>query len=123
MNNLPSDPFKEAKLKQLQMWFYLMPFVGIFPSLWTLYRKTGTTKEKSISRLSVKLGLTWLIFYILLWLTSFASPSEILTFRLLFLNGLLTSGYFLASFILIIQVWQGKTNLFQVKNNKSKAKN
>ncbi len=107
MNNTPSDPFKEEKLKQLQLWFYLMPFVGIFPSLWTLYRDQGTKSEKSVSRLSVNLGLSWLVIYILLWLGSF-SAEEILSFRLLFLNTLLTSGYFLISFFFILQVWRGK---------------
>jgi hypothetical protein len=124
MNNSPSDPFKEAKLKQLQLWLYLMPFVGIFPSLWILYRNEGTPKEKNVSRLAINLGLTWLIIYSLLWLGAL-SPSEILSFRLLFLNGLLTSGYFLFCFVFMIQIWQGKTphlflNLFQKSKNSRK---
>ena len=123
MNKPNSDPFKEAKLKQLKMWFYLIPFIGILPAFWTLYTEQGTSAEKSASRLSINLGLTWLIIYSLLWLGSF-SASEIITFRLLFLNSILTSGYFLASFFLMLQVWQGKQPRFSgIENIKLPLKN
>jgi len=112
MNNNSLDPFGEKKLKQLQLWFYLLPFVGIFPALWALSRPQTSIKERAVSRLSVNLGLSWLIIYSLLWLGSF-SGAEVLNFRLLFLNGLLTSGYFLACFIFMIQVWRGKNPSFK----------
>ena len=117
MNNQSKDPFKEEKLKQLQLWFYLRPFIGIFQSFWTLYQNKATNKEKSVSRLSLNLGLSWLLIYSLFWLGSFSTSSEILSFRLLFGNSLLTSGYFIISFILMIQVWQGKKPSFSGMEN------
>ena len=117
MNNHSKDPFKEEKLKQLQLWFYLIPFIGIFPSFWTLYKNKATKPEKSVSRLSLNLGLSWLLIYSLFWLGSFSTSSEILSFRLLFGNSLLTSAYFIISFVLMIQVWQGKNPRFSGMEN------
>ena len=45
---------------------YLIPVIGFFPSLWTLYHKQGSREKLSVSRLSVTLALTWVIGYILL---------------------------------------------------------
>ncbi|MEO0971242.1 MAG: hypothetical protein AAFX80_23750, partial [Cyanobacteria bacterium J06639_18] len=45
---------------------YLIPVIGFFPSLWTLYRRQGSREKLSISRLSVTLALIWVVGYILL---------------------------------------------------------
>jgi hypothetical protein len=86
---------------------YLMPIFGCFPALWTLAHPTKNREQMRHSRLSITLGSTWLLAYMLL--TTGAATSEFLMLRLLILNSLLTSGYFLASFWLIIQVLQGKS--------------
>ncbi|NES86712.1 MAG: hypothetical protein F6K10_38185 [Moorea sp. SIO2B7] len=106
MNN--NDPFKEQKLKQIQLFIYLIPVVGFFPALWTLYRHKGSREQQSVSRLSVTLALIWLLAYCLLWVGA-GQTSELLTFRLLFINSLLTSGYFLVCIGLMIRLWQGKS--------------
>ncbi|MBF2020130.1 MAG: hypothetical protein IGR93_08520 [Hydrococcus sp. C42_A2020_068] len=103
-----NDPFKEQKLNKFQLSIYLLPIVGWVPALWTLYRKQGTREQQSISRLSVTLTLAWLLVYVLLWLGA-AQTSEFLTLRLLYLNGLLTSGYILTCLGLMIRLWQGKS--------------
>lgn len=106
MNN--HDPFKEQKLNKFQLTIYLLPIVGWVPALWSLYIKQGNREEKAISRLSVSLTLIWLLAYSLLSVGS-AQTSEFLALRLLYFNGLLTSGYLLTSLGLIIRLWQGKS--------------
>ncbi|MGK7871974.1 MAG: hypothetical protein AB4426_01230 [Xenococcaceae cyanobacterium] len=105
MNN--HDPFREQKLKQVQLFIYLIPVVGFFPALWTLYRRQASREQQAVSRLSVTLALSWLVAYSLLWLGA-VPTSELLTLRLLYMNTLLTSGYFLVCIGLMVSLWQGK---------------
>jgi hypothetical protein len=62
---------------------------------------------KKVSRLAVTLMLGWLSLYSFLWLGANAS-ADLLSLRLLYLNGMLTTGYFLICIILMIRIWQGK---------------
>ncbi|ARV63270.1 hypothetical protein BZZ01_27485 [Nostocales cyanobacterium HT-58-2] len=86
---------------------YLIPVVGFFPSLWTLYRRQGTREQLAVSRLSIILVFTWLMGYLLL--ATGATTSEFFTLRLLILNSFLTSGYFLVSIWLIVRTVKGKS--------------
>lgn len=111
------DTFAEKRLKRLKISMYLTPAIGLIPALWRLYRKEGDREERSVYRLSVNLALTWLITYILLWLGATETPA-IVTFRLLYLNGLLSSGYFLVCIILMVRILQGKSiTLPKMKQN------
>lgn len=101
------DPLENSDLQRLQLFVYLVPVLGFFPAIWTLYRRQGTREQQAVSRLSVTLALGWLLGYILL--STGSQTSELLTIRLLFLNTLLTSGYFLVSIGLMMRVWQRKS--------------
>ena len=101
------DPLENSDLQRLQLFAYLVPVLGFFPAIWTLYRRQGTREQQAVSRLSVTLAVGWLLGYILL--STGAQTSEFLTLRLLFLNSLLTSGYFLVSIGLMARVWQRKS--------------
>lgn len=100
------DPFENSDLKRLQLLIYLIPVFGVFPSLWTLYCRQGTREQNVVSRLSVTLALGWLLGYILL--ASGGNLSEFWAMRLLFINGMFTSGYFFVSLGLMVRVWQHK---------------
>jgi hypothetical protein len=102
------DPFKEQNLQKMQLSFYLLPVIGTLLSLWLLYSRNGNRQQQEISRLSVTLTLIWLIAYGLLG-TSFSQSSEIITFRLVYANAIVTSGYFFACLVLTIRLWQGKS--------------
>jgi hypothetical protein len=106
MNN--SDPFRENRLKRLQMYLYLVPVFGPIPALWTLAHKQSDREQRAVSRLAVTLALGWLLAYSLL-ATGAAQTSEILRFRLLFLDSLLTSGYILSCFGLMLRLWQKRS--------------
>ena len=106
------EPTENYDLNHLQLFFYLIPVLGFFPSLWTFYQ--GNKSENSsfkaeqlkVSRLSVTLASSWLIGYLLLGMG--AETSEYLSLRLLILNTFLTSGYFLVSMMLMIRLYQRK---------------
>jgi hypothetical protein len=100
------DPLDNPDLQRLQLFVYLVPIIGFFPALWTLYRRQGTREQQAVSRLSVTLAFGWLLGYVSLALG--AQTSEFWTLRLLFLNGLFTSSYFLVSIGLMVRLWQRK---------------
>ena len=99
------EPTENYDLNHLQLFFYLIPVLGFFPSLWTLYQGDKAEQLK-VSRLSVTLASSWLIGYLLLG--TGAEASEYLSLRLLILNTFLTSGYFLVSMMLMIRLYQRK---------------
>jgi hypothetical protein len=99
---------EDATTSTLGLILYLIPVVGFFPSLWTLYRRSGSREQLSTSRLSITLALIWLLGYLLL--ATGAETSDFATLRLLILNTFFTSGYFLVSAWLIVRMAQGKSN-------------
>ena len=106
MNDLYSVP--EKKAQQLQLWIYLLPVVGIIPALWTLSRGKASEPEQKISRLSFILVLSWLIAYLSLSFSAHQT-SDILAFRLLYTNALITTGYFLICLGLMFRLLKGKS--------------
>lgn len=108
-----TEPTDNLDLNRLQLFFYLIPVVGFFPSLWTLYQNDKSTKslpraeQLKVSRLSVTLASSWLVGYLLLGMG--AESSEFLSLRLLILNTFLTSGYFLVSILLMVRLYQRKS--------------
>jgi len=100
------DPLENRDLKRLQLFVYLIPVIGFFPSLWTLYCRQGTREQQAVSRLSVTLAFSWLLGYILL--STGGQISEFWTLRLLIMNTMLTSGYFVVSVGLMVRLWQRK---------------
>ena len=117
------------KLQKLQLWIYLLPVVGIVPSLWTLYRGQATSEQKRASRLSLVLLLLWLMPYISLFVGA-NQTSELLAFRLLYTNALLTTAYFLICLGLMFRLQQGKApylplinSLIGTTKNKSSPEN
>jgi hypothetical protein len=103
-----TDPFGDKKLSRLQLMLYLFPVVGCLPSGLTLAGKQGTTEQRALSRLSLTLTLSWLVLYGLLW-TGSSLAGETASLRLLYTNGLITTGYFITCLGLMLRIWQGKT--------------
>jgi len=94
--------------RQKQLLIYLIPVIGILPSLWTLYRRQGSREQMKVSRLSITMAFTWLLAYLLL--ATGAATSESFALRLLILNSFLTSGYFLVSIWLMFRIIQGQSS-------------
>jgi hypothetical protein len=86
---------------------YLVPVVGFIPALGRLYSQNATPKQLSVCRLSVLLTIVWIVTYASLTVGGNLSPE--FSMRLLFLNSLCTSGYFLVSLWLMVSFWQGKS--------------
>ena len=101
---MPNAP---CPIPKTQLLLHLIPIIGFFPSLWTLYRGQGSREQLAISRMSITLALTWLLGYLLL--ATGAATSDFFPLRLFILNSFLTSGYFLVSVWLILRLMQGKS--------------
>lgn len=108
--------------RHLQLWIYLLPVVGVVPAIWTLYRTKSNSlnadrdrsscqaalHRQKISRLSINLSLVWLGSYLLCsW--GAGNASEILSFRLLYANAIITTGYFVTCTYLMSRL--GKKSL------------
>ncbi|MFN6461165.1 MAG: hypothetical protein RMZ41_004890 [Nostoc sp. DedVER02] len=100
-------PNAQCPIPKTQLLLYLIPIVGFFPSLWTLYRGQGRREQVAVSRLSITLAFTWLLGYLLL--STGATTSDFFSLRLFILNSFLTSGYFIVSVWLILRLMQGKS--------------
>ena len=122
MNNQSYSP-RQVDL-YLKLWIYLLPVVGVIPAIWTLSRTQNipTTSEnfalqdnailrqqQKASRLAINLMLVWLSSYALFSLGA-ANVSDIMSFRLLYTNAIVTTGYFLTCTWLMSRL--GKNKLF-----------
>ena len=94
---------RETSNQHLKLWIYLLPIVGVIPAVWTLYYRKGDRQQQNASRLSINLLLVWLASYILLFLGA-EQGTNILAFRLLYANALVTSGYFLTCGFLMLRL-------------------
>ncbi|NJR38121.1 MAG: hypothetical protein HC781_03795 [Leptolyngbyaceae cyanobacterium CSU_1_4] len=110
-----SDPLEREDLDRLQILIYLIPVLGFFPALWTLYGQTegrslaghSEKARRNASRLAVTLATGWIMGYALLG--SGAQAADSLSLPLLITSSLLTSGYFLVNIWLMVRVWQGQS--------------
>jgi hypothetical protein len=88
---------------QLRLWIYFLPVVGLLPSCWTLATGKGDRHQQNASRLSITLIVIWLGAYCTLSIGA-TQTSEIVAFRLLYTNALLTTGYFLLCLVFLLRL-------------------
>ena len=96
-------------LSRLETFLYLTPVVGLLPSMWAIYRCQRDKRQLAVCRLSVLLAFTWLSVYLSLNVGADLSGASAVGLRLLFLNSLATSGYFMVSVWLMVLLWQKKS--------------
>ncbi|BAZ16150.1 hypothetical protein NIES4071_80250 [Calothrix sp. NIES-4071] len=106
IENISRSAGAKSNSSSLQLALYMIPVVGFFPSLWTLYSRHSTREQLTASKLSITLMLTWILGYLLL-ATGAEQTSNLLALRLLILNTFLTSGYFLVSVWLVLRTIRG----------------
>ncbi|MDY7023851.1 MAG: hypothetical protein SWJ54_21320, partial [Cyanobacteriota bacterium] len=61
-----SDPLEYPDDRPVGLFVYLVPVIGVFPALLTLYRRQGTPKQNATSRLAVALAFGWLLGHLAL---------------------------------------------------------
>lgn len=93
---------REQNLDKFQLSLYLMPVFGPIYVLLSFGNVDGSHTKTAM--LSLRLGIGWIIAYSTLWLGSNLT-SDLFSLRLLYLNGLLTTGYFLVCLFFILRVW------------------
>ena len=97
-------------LERLETFLYLTPVIGLLPSIWAVYRCQRDKRQLAACRLSILLALMWSSVYLSLDVgADLAGASTSLGFRLLFINSLATSSYFIASVWLMVLLWQKKS--------------
>ncbi len=113
LRDTPMEPVRHkdlAALDRLETFLYLTPVIGLLPSLWAIYRRQRDKRQLAVCRLSVFLAFTWLTIYLSLDVAAdFAGASTSIAIRLLFANGLVTSGYFMTSLWLMMLLWKNKS--------------
>lgn len=104
---------QNSNYNKLQLSLYLLPVFGTILALVDVLilskqknHQRPSPKGKTIS-LSLKLGLTWIVMYSGLWLGS-GVANDIFALRLLYLNGLFTTGYFFACGYFLWRIWHRK---------------
>lgn len=98
----------EDKLDKLALSLYWMPLLGPIWALINLtYKSNLEPKAKKTARFSLRWGLIWLIIYGSLWIGG-SITSDLWAMRLLYLNGVVTTSYFLFCLIFISLIWTQK---------------
>lgn len=117
---------KKQTEQHLQLWIYFLPVVGVIPAIWTISQSQDRAiiadsqnkplKDSSellqrlkAGRLSLNLTLIWLCSYILFSYGA-ADGTEIIAFRFLYANAIVTTSYFVACTFLMTRL--GKKRLF-----------
>ena len=114
---------QRSQLQKLQLYLHLVPIFGVVPSLWSLYGKLTLASEdsersvrestdevfesaavKSVSRLSVMLGLVCVCAIACLSIGAHTQCSHISQLRLLLMSSFIGSSYFLLSLALMFRV-------------------
>ncbi len=95
----------EQNLDKFQLSLYLMPIAGPIYVLMSFGSIEGSHVKTAM--LSLRLGIGWIIAYSALSLGSNLT-TDLFSLRLLYLNGLLTTGYFLACLFFILRIWNRK---------------
>jgi hypothetical protein len=111
------DPLQEATrhrhpdaLDRLETFLYLTPVIGLLPSMWAIYRRQRDKKQLAVCRLSILLAFIWLSTYLSFNAgADLAGDATAIGLRLLFINSIATSGYFLVSLWLMVLLWQKKS--------------
>ncbi|MGB8698563.1 MAG: hypothetical protein WCD18_04030 [Thermosynechococcaceae cyanobacterium] len=105
------DVLSSPTLNRLWLFTYLIPVFGMLPATWTLTRRTSNRHHRSMGRLAFTLGMTW-VFGSLILTSALGSAGEngpSAPLSLLFLNSLLTSGYFVVSLWLMLRLSKHQT--------------
>ena len=102
-----SESFDRKEIKNLMLLFYLMPVFGAGLSLWTLSNPNASSSERALSRLAMKLMLTWFAGTVMLDVG--VENIDALKLPLLLISSLFTSGYFVLNLGLMLRLWQGRS--------------
>jgi hypothetical protein len=98
---------REGNLEKFQLSLYVLPVVGIIPAIKNLSSNPSDITHKKLSRLSLNLFFFWIVSYSILSLGA-NTTSELISLKLMYLNGMLTTGYFLTCLLLMFKIWLTK---------------
>ena len=96
------DPLDNPELDRANLFVLMIPVIGFFPALWTLYRRQGSPERKAVSRLAIALAFSWLLGHILLEAGAISAESP--TLPMLLMSSLLTTSYFIVAAGLMVRL-------------------
>jgi hypothetical protein len=102
------DVLSSPALSRLLLFTYMVPVFGMVPAAWTLTRKKSDRHYRNLSRLTMTLGLTWVLGS-LIFNTSLGMIDEnaisVQIWMTLF-NSVFSSSYFVVSLWLMMRLWK-----------------
>jgi hypothetical protein len=98
------DPLDNPELDRASLFVLMIPVIGFFPALWTLYRRQGSPERKAVSRLAIALAFSWLLGHLLLEAGAISAESP--TLPMLLMSSLLTTSYFIVAVGLMVRLWK-----------------
>jgi hypothetical protein len=90
------DVLTSPILSRLLLFTYMVPVFGMVPAAWTLTRRKSDRHHRNLSRLTMTLGLTWILGS-LMFNTSLGIIDE---------NSVFSSSYFIVSLWLMMRLWK-----------------
>jgi hypothetical protein len=102
------DILTSPTLDRLLLFTYLIPVFGMAPAVWTLTRSKRHRRHREVSRLSLTLGLAWILGSVL-FNTSLGVVNENAVSAqiwVLLFNSAFSSSYFVGSLWLMLRLWK-----------------
>jgi hypothetical protein len=105
------DVLSSPALSRLLLFAYMVPVFGMVPAAWTLNRKKSDRHHRKLSRLTMTLGLTWILGS-LIFNTSLGTIDEnaiSVQLWITLFNSVFSSSYFVVSLWLMMRLWKGQS--------------
>jgi uncharacterized membrane protein len=102
------DVLSSPALSRLLLFAYTVPVFGMVPAAWTLNRKKSDRHHRNVSRLTMTLGLTWILGS-LIFNTSLGMIDENAISAQVWVtlfNSIFSSSYFVVSLWLMMRLWK-----------------
>ncbi len=102
------DILTSPTLSRLLLFTYLVPVFGMVPAAWTLTRRKSDRHHRSLSRLTMTLGMTWVLGSLMLnaSLGMIGENAVSAQIWMTLFNSVFSSSYFVVSLWLMMRLWQ-----------------
>ncbi|WP_404785631.1 hypothetical protein [Altericista sp. CCNU0014] len=102
------DVLNSPTLNRLVMFAYLVPVFGMVPAVWILTRRKSDRHHRNLSRLSVTLGLAWILGSLAFNASLGAIDENAIGAQIwmTLFDSVFSSSYFVASLWLMVRLWK-----------------
>ena len=102
------DVLTSPTLSRLLLFTYMVPIFGMVPAAWTLTRRKSDRHHRNLSRLTMTLGLTWILGSFMFNASLGLIDENALSAQvwMILLNSVFSSSYFVVSLWLMMRLWK-----------------